>query len=391
MVAPAPSFRRGARPWQVALLVTGLALAWQTLVVYGYFHGHWSALFLASDRFVQTQPVRAESTYVLRESGGYDGQFYHAIAHDPLDLHGTDRVLDFPPTRYTRILVPALSYLVGGGRLFWVDRAYRAIELAFLFLGVLCACIWAESRRRSAWLGVLFMFIPGVFISLERQLVDLPLCAFVAAAIVTHDRRRNTLCWASLACAGLVREMGFIAIAGFVWSEAKERRYKEAGQWALAAVPGAVWNAYMLLSLPKTPDMQPLVPVIAIFSAAGRLQKYPFGANLSFILHGLDALAIAGGLLTLILGVLGGFRKKAALASVGLAMACFGIAVSGYADYTEVYSFGRADSPLLMVQLFQAMESGSTILLWPLALMLPRSILINASMTIRSVLHFLIR
>jgi hypothetical protein len=175
-------------PWQVALYATLLALGWQALVVYGYFGGHWSALFLRSARLLPSPPVRAESPYTLPNGDGYDGQLYHAIAHDPLDLHRTDSFLDVPRLRYPRILLPALSYALGLGRLFWVDRAYRSLELMFLFLGVFCLSDWAESRSRSALWGALFMCLPATFMCLERQLVDLPLCALLAAAFVSHDR-----------------------------------------------------------------------------------------------------------------------------------------------------------------------------------------------------------
>src|SRR5215471_4571163 len=137
MVAP-PLRKRSVRPWHVASLAVGVAFVWQALVVHGYFHGRWSALFITGDRFSQSPPVRAESTYLLPDSSGFDGQFYHSIAHDPFDLRGTDRYIDAAKIRYLRILLPALSYALGGSRLFWVDRAYRALELAFLFLGAVC-------------------------------------------------------------------------------------------------------------------------------------------------------------------------------------------------------------------------------------------------------------
>ncbi|HLH41774.1 MAG TPA: hypothetical protein VKV74_02220 [Bryobacteraceae bacterium] len=375
---------RKARPWQVALLVTGLALAWQTLLVYGYFGGRWSALFLASDRFSQSLPVREEGSYVLPGSGGYDGQFYHAIAHDPLDLRETDRFLDFPPTRYTRILLPALSYALGFGRLFWVDRVYRALELAGLFLGVFCVGAWAESRNRSVWWGAAFLSLPGVFISLERQLADLPLCALLAAALLSQDRREKKACWVSLASAGLVREMGFVAIGGFMLAAAREKRWKDVTVWASAAIPGAIWNAYVFRFIPHPSAMQPATPILNLFVSMRHLQEYPFGLAVSAALHGFDRIAIAGGLLSLVLGLLEGVRKGP-LGSVGVMLACFGVAVSGYADYKEVYSFARAGSPLLLIQLFQAIETGSLLVLAPLGLMLPRSLAINARMTILSI------
>ena len=162
LASPAPKkspLPASVLPWQTALVVTALTLAWQALVVHGYFHGHWSALFFTGDRFTQSQPVRAESTYVLPRSDGYDGQFYHAIAHDPLDLGGADRFIDAPHIRYSRILLPALSYALGGGRLLWIDRVYRGLELMFLFLGVYCASSWAKDRNRSAWWGAAFVLL----------------------------------------------------------------------------------------------------------------------------------------------------------------------------------------------------------------------------------------
>src|ERR1051325_6140340 len=98
-----------ARPWQAGLAGAAIALGWQWLVVAGYFHGQWSALFVTGDRFEQSPQGRAERTYVLSGSFGYDGQLYHTIAHDPLDLHYTQEFLDAPQARYSRILIPGLS------------------------------------------------------------------------------------------------------------------------------------------------------------------------------------------------------------------------------------------------------------------------------------------
>ena len=55
------------------------------------------------------------------ESRGFDGQFYHYMAHDPLLTHGMAGAVDLPRLRYGRILVPALAYAVAFGR---PDRAH---------------------------------------------------------------------------------------------------------------------------------------------------------------------------------------------------------------------------------------------------------------------------
>ncbi len=379
----------------MALLATALALAWQVLIVYGFFDGHWSALFVTGDRAPQSPAVEAESTYVLRMSDGYDGQFYHAIAHDPLDLDGTDRFLDSPAIRYPRILLPALSFALG--QFVGVDRAYHTLELLFLYLGVYCAGVWAAGRGISAYWGAIFVLVPGVFISLERQLVDLALCALLAAALLCHAQGRQKLCWLSLGAAGLTREMGLVAIAGFAFALVikRPRQFTRAIGWCSAALPGLLWIVYVILWIPhQAAPISVALPLAPILSAAMHFHAYPFGSASNLILNALDLAALAGLLLSLVLGLSAlGLRgaTRDTPACAGLALAIFGIAVSatGMIQYDDAYSFARQMSPLLTVQLFQAIAGSDRIRLLPLAIMLPRCLVPGASMTFRAVLHLL--
>ncbi len=384
---------RHPAPWQVALVITALALAWQWLIVRGYFEGHWSALFMAGDEVIQSPAASAESIYLLRHSTGYDGEIYHTMAHDPLDLHGTDRYVGSPHIRYPRILLPALSYALGA--LLGVDRAYRTLELLFLFLGVLCTGAWGAARGKSAWWGAVFALVPGAFISLERQLVDLPLCGLLAAAFLCLDRGRYKLCWLMLACAGLTREMGLVAIAGFALAALLEKRIGRAAMWLSSAAPSILWTASVFLRMPPgLPTPPPTAPILPILKAAVHFRAYPFAPASTLILDAMDVLALAGLCIGIVVGlIVFGLRHgiKGELACTGLCLALFGIAASGsgIVDYTDAYSFGRQASPLLLVQLFQAIDAGTVTLLLPLAMMLPRCLVPGASMTWRAALNLL--
>ena len=105
-------------------------------------------------------------------------------------------------------------------------------------------------------------------------------------------------------------------------------------------------------------------------------------------------LALAGLCIGIVVGlIVFGLRHgiKGELACTGLCLALFGIAASGsgIVDYTDAYSFGRQASPLLLVQLFQAIDAGTVTLLLPLAMMLPRCLVPGASMTWRAALNLL--
>lgn len=136
MVAPR-LWKRSARPWRIPSLAVGVALAWQALVVTVIFTGVGALFSSPATAFPDRRPFARSRPIPYRVAPGRRSVLSR-YAHDPLDLRGTDRYIDAPHIRYLRILPPALSYALGGGGPFLVDRAYRALELASLSLGVLC-------------------------------------------------------------------------------------------------------------------------------------------------------------------------------------------------------------------------------------------------------------
>ena len=379
------------RPWHVALLCTLAAFAWQWLLVTGYFQGHWSGLFLAGSQFPLPPSVQEERTFVWPNSPGYDGQFYHMIAHDPLDLHGTDRFIDAPHVRYSRILLPGLSYVLGFSR--WVDGAYFGLELASVFLGVVFLAALARDAGRSVWWGAAFPILPPVFMSLERGLVDLPLCALTVAALWSAQRNNSRACWLALAASGLVRDMGLVACAAFALVAVRRGRPKSAAAWALATAPALAWNAYVMLFIPRgTPAPVSLsYPLYAVVQALGHFTEYPFGSTITAVLHVSDRLAVVGILLAFALGAWIGIRGTNRVTAVALTFAVFGLiaASSPVMEYSDPYSYCRQNGPLLLALLIAAIQSGRWALLLPLALVLPRAAAFSAWITGQSLLSLI--
>lgn len=378
------------RPWHVAILCTLLAFAWQWFIVAGVFQGRWSALFYAGDRFPQSQAVKNESSFVIADGYGYDGQFYHEIAHDPFDLHGTDRVVEAARSRYTRILLPGLSYLLGGGQLLWVDRAYRGLELLFLFLGVACTAALLESAGRSAWWGAAFLALPATFFSLERQLTELPACALLVAALLAVERGRYGWAWFALAASALNREVGTVVIAGFVFLSLWERSFTLAGLWMTAVIPAAVWTLFVGLKIPSIggDNLRLTNGIMPMFTALRHPETYSYAASTVGVLHVLDWLAIAGALATMVWGLLAWTRGKTPLAAAAFALALFGLLVSPDDAYVDIYAYARYRSPLLLLQLIHALRKEKPILLAPLGAILPRAIVPGASLTMRALRYF---
>src|ERR1700735_587174 len=104
------------RPVLYALTAAVLALTWQALTVRYTYRGNGTALF-CTGALSNPPPAALVSEHIYRfpNSYGYDGQFYHYMAHDPLLRRGFQSSLDSPRFRYRRMLVPFSAWLLGSG------------------------------------------------------------------------------------------------------------------------------------------------------------------------------------------------------------------------------------------------------------------------------------
>ena len=77
-----------------ALLCVAIGFAWQALTVHYNRGGNWTALFLSGSQFPVPPALSSENVYVFPDSGGYDGQMYHNVAHDPMLRHGFGKFVE---------------------------------------------------------------------------------------------------------------------------------------------------------------------------------------------------------------------------------------------------------------------------------------------------------
>src|SRR5262245_13469598 len=99
-----------SRPFLPILAAVALHVA--LLGVYlAAFHGDLSALVCVGQKQIGTPPY--EAVRVGFDTGGFDGQFYYAIARNPWVWRPT--VLDVPAYRHVRVLYPALAWALSGG------------------------------------------------------------------------------------------------------------------------------------------------------------------------------------------------------------------------------------------------------------------------------------
>lgn len=227
-----------------AIAGAGVLWLWQFATVRFNYGGNWTALFRTRADLPVPEFLRGENLYRF-EGAGYDGQVYHLIAHDPWMRKGTREAITGATFRYQRILVPALAWAIALGRDAWVDRAYFAVILGFVFAGVYwMARIALRAGLGAAW-GLAFVLAPATIVSVDRMTVDVALAALVCGFAWYAGEGSEWRAAAVLACAALTRETGLLIIAGYALYVFTQRRVRAAVVVAASALPALVWFVFL--------------------------------------------------------------------------------------------------------------------------------------------------
>ena len=278
-----------------ALLALALCWAAQALTVHYNYQGNWTALFQTGPQRPTPAALESENIYKFEKTRGYDGQFYHYVAHDPLLTKGFSKHVDDPRLRWRRILVPGLAFLAAGGQQRWVDTAYVGVTLGFVFLGTYwLACYCCLHRTHPAWaLG--FLVVPAVAISVERLTVDVALAA-LCVGFAVYAVRPSWRLGGILVLAPLARETGIgLVLTGGLVGLAKRSWGLTAGA-VVSALPWLVWVVAFVQ--PRTrPDpffWLSLYPFQGIFNRTLRFPSQIVPDDVGEWAALLDYLAVAG-------------------------------------------------------------------------------------------------
>ena len=353
-----------------ALLSLALCWAAQALSVHYNYQGNWTALFQTGPRRPTPAALESENIYKFEKTRGYDGQFYHYVAHDPLLTKGFSKHVDDPRLRWRRILVPGLAFLAAGGQQQWVDTAYLGVSLFFVFLGTYWLARYCCLHGTPPVWGLGFLVVPAVAISVERLTVDVALAA-LCVGFAVYAVRPSWRLGGILVLAPLARETGIgLILAGGLVGLAKRSWGLTAGA-VVSALPWLVWVVAFVQ--PRTrPDpffWLSLYPFQGIFNRTLRFPSQIVPDDVGEWAALLDYLAVAG--MWLALAQVAMLLRSGKLDPVKLAMATYAllmIFVRNPRVWSEAYAFGRVFSPLLIFLGLQAISARSKWLLLPLSL-----------------------
>jgi hypothetical protein len=366
-----PSYVKSAA-W--AVLCATLVLSWQGLTVRRNYGGNWSALYCTGAKFRTPPALAGENIYAFKQSYGWDGQFYHYIAHDPFLKDGMWKYLDNPKLRYRRILIPALAYALAWGHAAYIDPAYRAVILLFFGLGAYwLSRLAALSGYHRAW-GLAFVCIPAAIVSMDRMAVDVALAAFaVAFALYSREGERDWKLYAVLLLGALVRDTGLLPVAAYCIWLLLRRRIGRATIFATAAIPALAWYQYINARLPPYVESSPFSwPFSGLLSRLLHPLPYAFSPAVDALVKSFDYLAIAGILLAFAMAF--PLARKTGFNPRGWAMLLFVLlgVLLRREQWLEITDIGRILSPLLVWLAVERQPSFRWLAWAPLCMVAPR-------------------
>jgi hypothetical protein len=173
---------------------------------------------VASNTPLGAAAKRIDPGFHTLPAGDYDGQFYWAIAVDPLATGSVHRDVDKPSYRYGHPLYGWLGWLFSAGQGPAAAAALLAVGLASLAAAAALAG-WLGTRRGSrGWEGLFVAVNAGLLYSAAHDLAE-PLCAALLlgglAGWVAGRRHVALICFALLPLAK--EPLALLPVAVAVW------------------------------------------------------------------------------------------------------------------------------------------------------------------------------
>ena len=336
----------------LGLAAAAAVLTWQELTIRYHYQGNQTALFCTGSK-QRIPPQLRNGTYVFQNSYGYDAQFYRYAAHDLFLKKGLAGFVDDARLRYGRILLPLIAWGAAGGQERLIDKTYQLTVTVFCGLGVYWTCAYLTLAGCSAWWALLFILLPATLASVDRMLVDGALCALFAGYLYYLRLGRFRAVYIITLLAPLVRETGFLLLAGVLLAALAERQWRRMLVFSTAATPALLWSWYVTAH--TAPSQVYGIfgrPVFGLFVRLFTLRADPASGFVRPVILTVDFLAMAGFILCLAMAAKWIWsRKEERLAASSITVGCFvllGLLLGSPFQLLDAYGYARPISPVLL-------------------------------------------
>jgi hypothetical protein len=206
---------------------------------------------VASNTALGADARRIDPGFHTVGAGAYDGQFYWAIALDPLAAGSIHHQVDKPSYRYGHPLYGWLGWLFSAGQGTAAATALLAVGLAS-FAAAAAAAAWLGLRRGGhGWESLFVVANAGLIYSAAHDLAE-PLCAaLILGGLAAYLAGRRPAALACFALLPLAKEpLALLPLAVAVWEVWRNRaRIRSVLPLVCTLLPGVAWWIYARIHL----------------------------------------------------------------------------------------------------------------------------------------------
>ena len=352
------------RPVLVLLLVC-LSYLFIIQVYAVRFNGNLTGFACFGDYFPAPEVVN-EKTFVLKNSDGYDGQFFFLMAHDPFMTGPVSEYLDAPGYRYQRILYPWLVALLALGQRELIPFTLLAVNVAAVLLGCVFVMLLARKYGASPWVGLAYGFLCGLQLGVLRDLAEPLALGLVVGGVYFFVGKKPLKTALFLAGAVLAKELMLLITGALAFQALFLDRDRRMFAWlCLSVLPLALWGAVIYLVLGEV-----------AYVAGGKNIGPPLAAlwvylvdlvtgvkNWRDTIYGLVFLAVT--LWTMVLAAREILRRRDALSLPFLIWAVFPLFLTSKV-WVEPWSYGRVIAALSVFLVLNFVKTRDRLYLPPL-------------------------
>ena len=302
--------------------------------------------------------IWTDRTFV-REDDGYDGMFYYYIAHDPFirtDLYRS--FMDgWTAYRYQRIAYPLTVFTLSLGKKEWIPYGMVLVNVLAVAIGVFFCAKIAEFYGKSPYFSIAYALIPGLFLSVTRNLTEPLQMALICGGTYFYICKNRT--WVSalfLGAAALAKDTALLVpFAFFLLEVFKHRRFRQAAFYIIPPVLYFAWRAYVVWTIGES-----AVPhgEYRNFGGYHSLYPVPFVPFFQIAAHKWSSMNLSAGVTHDTVDALLTLSSFAAIAlsfrefkfrehSLSLCALLFGVLGAFVANpWIELYGYGRTLAPL---------------------------------------------
>jgi hypothetical protein len=232
-----------------------------------------TAFIVGGDLFCDAGRVPAHFL-VLKDSAGYDGQYYYRLALNPFTAGDASCGVrfDFSSYRHQRIAYPLLVWLFSAGKAEYVPAMMILVNYLFL-----CGIAWlggwyAKAFNMPVLWGLIIPLYPGFLLTLSRDLTEITAAFFVLAGFVLLKKSKPNAAACLLSLGVFAKETALLAAlgSGLVYCrDFFKHRRRSAVPWCFFAAPVlcyCLWHLFLFFYwgiLPSAGGVQNLGPPFA--------------------------------------------------------------------------------------------------------------------------------